>query len=697
MEAALAARSITQAVDRLAINTLRFLSVDAIERAASGHPGLPLGAAPMAYVLWDRFLQHNPANPAWFDRDRFILSAGHGSMLLYSLLHLTGYDLPLDQIKAFRQWGSRAPGHPERGRTPGVEVTTGPLGQGFAMAVGMAMAEAHLAARYNRPGFKIVDHYTYVLAGDGDLMEGVTAESASLAGHLKLGKLICLYDDNGITLSASTQLDFTEDTAQRFEACGWHTCLVADGNDLDAIEYAINSARLETDRPSLIRVRTHLGFGSPKQDTFAAHGSPLGAESTRMTKLHLGWPTEPPFLIPAEARAHFRRALDRGLAAEAAWNGTWAGYAALDPALAAELSGCLGGDLPAGWDEALPHYAGDAKGLATRAASGNLLAAVKDRLPGLMGGAADLNPSTRTELADEGNFENAERAAGDRQGAAAGCWSYAGRNVAFGVREHAMGAIMNGLAAHGGFIPFGGTFLVFSDYLRPAIRLAALMGLQVIYVFTHDSIAMGEDGPTHQPVEQLAGLRAVPGLLVLRPCDANETTVAWQVALESRHRPVALVLSRQDLPTLDRQRLAPAQGLRQGAYILSDPPQGAPGLILIASGSEVALIVEAGRLLQAKGLPVRLVSMASWELFEAQSKAYRERVLPPALTARLVVEAGVAQGWHRYAGEHGDVLSQETFGASAPGPVVLREFGFTAAGVCERALALLGRAHDGRQ
>ena len=680
-------------LDQVAIDTLRFLAVDAIEKAGSGHPGLPLGAAPMAFVLWTKFLRHNPANPQWFDRDRFILSAGHGSMLLYGLLHLTGYALPLEQLKTFRQWGSLAPGHPERGRTPGVEVTTGPLGQGFAMGVGMAMAEAHLAARYNRPGTNLIDHYTYGLVSDGDLMEGVTGESASLAGHLKLGKLIYLYDDNRMTLSASTQVAFTEDHRQRFQAYAWHTCTVEDGNDLVAIEGAILEARLETARPSLILVRTHLGYGSPRQDTFAAHGAPLGAACARLTKERLGWPAEPAFLIPAAALDLFRQALDRGHAAETAWKERLDAARTHHPELTSELLGRIRGELPDGWNRALPVHPPDPVGMATREASAHVLEAVRQLLPCLLGGAADLSPSTRTELVGEGNFENPSRATGDLQGAAQGGWSYQGRNVAFGVREHAMGAILNGLAAHGGFIPFGATFLTFCDYLRPAIRLAALMSLQVVYVFTHDSIAVGEDGPTHQPVEQLASLRAVPGLIVIRPGDANETTVAWEVALNMREHPVALILSRQNLPTLDREGFTPAQGLRQGAYILTDPPEATPALILIASGSEVALIIQAGRILQQRGLPVRLVSMPSWELFEAQPQAYRDTVLPPGIAVRLAVEAGIAQGWERYTGDRGAVLSMDTFGASAPAPVVLKAFGFTPEHVCERALALLGRNH----
>ena len=560
MDTSTARTTHTAQLDQLAINTIRFLSVDAIQKANSGHPGLPLGAAPMAYVLWTRFLRHNPAHPLWFDRDRFVLSAGHGSMLLYSLLHLTGYDLPMEQIKQFRQWGSTTPGHPERGITPGVETTTGPLGQGFGNGVGLAIAEAYLGARYNRPGFEIIHHFTYALVSDGDLMEGVAAEAASLAGHLKLGKLIYLYDDNRITLAASTQLTFTEDHARRFAAYGWHTESVEDGNDLDAIDRAISAARRETGRPSLILVRTHLGYGSPhKQDTFAAHGLPLGEEEVRLTKQNLGWPVEPPFLVPKEAEEHFRQAVDRGLKSEAEWNERLAAYEKEFPELAGELRRFMNGELPPGWETDLPRFPADAKGMATRVASGKVMQALQTKLPGFIGGAADLNPSTNTELKDAGNFENPGMAVGDLQGSAGGGWSYAGRNVQFGVREHGMGAILNGLAAHGGFIPFGATFLTFSDYLRPSIRLAALMEVQVVYVFTHDSIGMGEDGPTHQSVEQVASLRAIPGLIVIRPGDANETVVAWRVAIETRDHPVALVLTRQDVPTLDRKLFATAE------------------------------------------------------------------------------------------------------------------------------------------
>ena len=678
------------ALDELCVNTLRFLCVDAVQNADSGHPGMPLGAAPMAYVLWTRFLDHSPANPAWAGRDRFVLSAGHGSALLYALLHLTGYDLPLDELERFRRWGSRTPGHPERGVTPGVEVATGPLGQGFANGVGMAMAEAHLAARFNRTDFEIVDHWTYGIVSDGDLMEGVASEAASLAGHLQLGKLVYLYDDNRVTLSAGTGIAFTEDRARRFEAYGWHTQAVEDGNDLAAIERSLARARAETRRPSLILVRTHLGYGSPdKQDTYKAHGSPLGEDEVRLTKRNLGWPVEPAFHVPEPARQRFREALSRGERLEAAWNARFSAYARAFPELAAEFREALQGGLPAGWDADIPAFPEDAKGMATRVASGKVMNAIAPRLPALVGGSADLDPSTNTALLGLGDFEPPGLDARDRQGSEGGGWSRAGRNLHFGVREHAMGAVMNGLAAHGGILPFGATFLVFSDYMRPPMRLAALMGLHVVYVFTHDSIALGEDGSTHQPVEQLAGLRAIPGLDVIRPADANETAVAWRVAAETRDRPVALVLTRQDVPTLDRARFASAQGLRRGGYVLADAPGGKPALILIASGSEVALAVAAGERLRARDIAVRIVSLPCWEIFDAQPREYRDAVLPPSVGARLAIEAGVAQGWHRYVGDRGGVLSVERFGASAPGPVVLREYGFTVENVCARAVELL--------
>ena len=680
----------TPDLDELCINTLRFLSIDAVQKANSGHPGLPMGAAPIAYVLWTHFLKHNPANPGWVDRDRFVLSAGHGSMLLYSLLHVTGYDVPLEQIRQFRQWGSITPGHPERGLTPGVEVTTGPLGQGFGNGVGMAIAEARLAACYNRAGFDIIDHFTYAIVSDGDLMEGVASEAASLAGHLKLGKLIYLYDDNQVTLSAGTDITFSEDRARRFEAYGWHTRSVGDGNDLVAIDEALRAARAETMRPSLILVRTHLGYGSPdKQDTFEAHGSPLGVDEVRSTKRNLRWPEEPPFFIPESALAHFRQAIERGEQAETTWNSQFAAYAQTFPDVVRELEQVLRGDLPANWDADIPGFPPDAKGIATRVASGKVMNAIAARVPALMGGSADLDPSTFTALAGLGDFEPAGASARDRQGSQGGGWSFAGRNLHFGVREHAMGAILNGLAAHGGTVPFGATFLIFSDYMRPPIRLAALMGLHVIYVFTHDSIALGEDGSTHQPVEQLAGLRSVPRLVVIRPCDANETAVAWRVALETRNRPVALVLTRQHVPTLDRAQFAGADGLRRGAYVLADAPNAKSDLILIATGSEVGLIVAAAEKLRAQKVQVRVVSMPSWELFDAEPKEYRDAVLSPPISARLAVEAGASQGWHRYVGNRGDVLGVDRFGASAPGDVLLREYGLTVENVCRRALAML--------
>jgi len=681
---------VAEALDQQCINTIRFLSVDMVQKASSGHPGLPLGAAPMAYVLWTRWLRFNPHNPDWADRDRFVLSAGHGSALLYSLLHLTGYELSLDDIRQFRQWGSKAPGHPERGHTPGVEITTGPLGQGMANAVGMAIAEAQLAARYNRAGHSVVDHHTYAIVSDGDLMEGVASEAASLAGHLGLGKLTCLYDDNEVTLSAATDITFSENCAQRFAAYGWHTVTVADGNDIDAIDAALCAARAESLRPSLILVRTHIGYGSPKQDSYKAHGSPLGADEVHRTKEHLDWPTAPDFLIPDTVLAHFREAVRQGALSEAAWVKRMQAYAAAFPALSLELLGRLQAKLPSGWDADIPVFPADAKGLATREASGQVMGAIAPKVLALSGGSADLDPSTKTALKGWGDFNPPAPQGNDDQGSDSAGWSYQGRNLHFGVREHAMGAIVNGLAAHGGFIPYSSTFLVFSDYMRPPLRLAALMGLHVVHVFTHDSIAVGEDGPTHQPVEQLASLRAIPNLTVIRPADASETAVAWRVALETRDRPVLLVLSRQDLPTLDRSHFAAADGLRRGAYILLDAPDARPELILIASGSEVSLIVTAAKRLTAQGVAVRCVSMPSWELFDALPQAERDAVLLPAVRARLAVEAGIAQGWHRYVGGAGAVLGVERFGASAPAAVVLSEYGFTADNVCTRAMALLG-------
>ena len=679
----------SDSLDELCVNTLRFLSVDMVQKANSGHPGLPLGAAPMAYALWNRQLKHNPKNPLWPDRDRFVLSAGHGSALLYSLLHVTGYDLSLDDIKQFRQWGSKAPGHPERGHTAGVEVTTGPLGQGLANAVGMTIAEAHLAARYNRPGYTIVDHRTWVFAGDGDLMEGVASEAASLAGHLKLGKLICLYDNNSVTLSAGVDMTFTEDRAKRFEAYGWQTINVADGNDLDALDAALAAARAETTRPSLILVRTHLGFGSPEQDSFKAHGSPLGVADVAKTKEKLGWPVEPAFLVPPRALTRFRESADRGAKAESEWSQRMRAYAAEFADLARELQTRLDGAMPEGWDADVPVFPADAKGMATRVAGGKVMNAMSTKLPALGGGSADLDPSTHTALKGLGDFNPPLRPGEDSEGSDSAGWSHAGRNIHFGVREHAMGGVVNGLAAHGGFIAYGSTFLIFSDYMRPPIRLAALMGLHVIHVFTHDSLALGEDGPTHQPVEQLANLRAIPNLTLIRPADANETAVAWKIAAETRGRPMLLVLTRQDVATIDRSRFASAEGTRRGAYVLNNVGDGVPALILIASGSEVGLILSAADALEKEGVAVRCVSMPSWDLFEAQPQGYRDQVLPPAMTARLAVELGVEQGWSRYVGDRGHTLSVDRFGASAPAGVLMANYGFTTANVVAEARKLL--------
>jgi len=665
--------------------------VDAIQKANSGHPGLPMGAAPMGYVLWTRHLKHNPANPGWEDRDRFVLSAGHGSMLLYSLLHLTGYDLSLEEIKQFRQWESKTPGHPERGLTPGVEVTTGPLGQGFANGVGMAIAERFLAARYNRPGHEIVNHCTYAVVSDGDLMEGIAAEAASLAGHLKLGKLIYLYDNNFISLAGTTDLSYTEDRAKRFEAYGWHVQSVADGNDLAAIDQALRTARAETGRPSIIITRTIIGYGSPrKQNTIEAHGSPLGPDEVKAAKESLGWPVDSPFRIPGEALEIFRQALDNGKRAEAEWKARFAAYEKAFPDLAHEFQTAMRGELPAGWDADIQSFPADAKGIATRAASGKLLNAIAPKIPTLIGGSADLNPSTNTALKGLGDFEPPDFDASKTQGLVGGVTGYGGRNIAFGVREHAMGAIANGLAAHGGILPFTATFFMFSDYMRPSIRLASLMGLHVIYVFTHDSIAVGEDGPTHEPIEHLAALRAIPHLTVIRPCDANETAIAWRVAVES-NGPVALVFTRQNMPVLDRGLYGPAEGLRRGAYILSDAGNARPDLILIATGSEVQLAVDTQKKLQEQGIAARVVSMPSWELFEAQPQEYRDQVLPPSIGARLAIEAGVPQGWHKYVGDNGGIMALDRFGASAPCPVVFEKLGFTVNHVVDHAKKLLSK------
>jgi transketolase len=658
-------------IEELCVNTIRGLAMDAVEAAKSGHPGAPMGLAPAGFVLWTQVLKHNPADPAWPDRDRFVLSGGHASALLYSLLHLCGYDLPLEEIRRFRQWGSRTPGHPEYRHTPGVETTTGPLGQGIANAVGLAIAERHLAARFNRGSRKIVDHFTYLFCGDGDLMEGVAAEAASLAGHLGLARLICLYDDNRVTIDGGTQLAFTENVAQRFKAYGWQVLRVGNGNDLGAIRQAFREARAEAARPSLIVCRTQIAYGSPnKQGSHEAHGAPLGAEEVRLTKLRLGLPPDETFWISEPVRARFRRCLAGGLKAEAAWRRRFDAWALEHPKLAAQWRLSLAGGLPPGWDAGLPDFAG-AKPIATRSAFGQALNAAAPQLPDLMGGSADLTPSNNTLIKGARDFQKE---------------TPEGSYLRFGVREHAMGGVLSGLALHGGVRPYGGTFLVFADYMRPAIRLAALMKLPVVYIFTHDSIAVGEDGPTHQPVEQLASLRAIPGLTVIRPADATETAAAWRLALQKTDGPVALLLSRQNLPVLDRRGGPAADLLRHGAYTLVEPAAG-PQVILIASGSEVSLALQARELLSGRGVAARVVSMPSWELFEQAAPEYRDSVLPPQVTARVAIEAGVPMGWERYAPAG---LFMTGFGASAPGATVMEKFGFTAEGVVAKVMALLG-------
>ncbi|HTB05369.1 MAG TPA: transketolase [Bacteroidia bacterium] len=683
-------------IEQLSINTIRFLSVDAVQKANSGHPGLPMGAAPMAYVLWTKFLKHSPSNPNWFNRDRFVLSAGHGSMLLYSLLHLTGYDVSLEDIRNFRQLGSKTAGHPEYGLTPGVETTTGPLGQGFANGVGMAIAEAYLAKSFNMPEYNIVDHYTYGLVSDGDMMEGVASEAASLAGHLKLGKLIYLYDCNHITLSASTNVSFTEDYAMRFQAYGWHVQSVEDGNDVETIAHAIKMAQEEKKRPSLIIVRTHIGYGSPnKQDSFEAHGSPLGAEEVKLTKEMLNWPLEPSFFIPEEVIPNFRKAIEHGKEFKSEWDSKFLAYKEKYPERAKELEDLINKKLPQGWEKVVEQFAPDAKGMATRVASGKVMQMLSKVFPTLIGGSADLNSSTHTELKEKGNFGSPSIESGDMQGSVKGGWDYSGRNVHYGVREHAMGSIINGMAVHGGILPFCSTFLIFSDYMRPAIRLAAIMELQVIYVFTHDSIGLGEDGTTHQPIEQLASLRAMPRLVVIRPCDANETAVAWRVAIEMNRVPVALILTRQDVPTIDRSKMASAEELRLGAYILSDAPNAKPELMLIATGSEVNLALKAKEELSKQNIQARVVSMPSWELFDMQSPEYKNSVLPSNILIRIAIEAGATQGWCKYIGDKGDVIGIDTFGVSAPGEILMREHGFTVENICKKAIDLLKKNHHG--
>jgi len=652
--------------DEVCINTLRFLAVDAVEKAKSGHPGLPLGAAPMAYVLWDRFLRHNPENPSWPNRDRFVLSAGHGSALLYALLHMTGYDLSLEDLKQFRQWGSKTPGHPEYPLTPGVEATTGPLGQGFAMGVGMAMAERYLSTYFNRKDHPVIDHHTYALVSDGDLMEGVSHEAASLAGHLGLGKLIYLYDDNDISIEGSTDITFTEDVGARFEAYRWHVQHVSDVHDLEAIDQAIRKARSEPDRPSLIIIRSHIGYGSPKQDKASAHGEPLGPEAAKATKSGLGWPEEPTFYIPEEAGAHFRLAVERGKKSEADWRRLLAAYGKEHPDLAGLFHTVMEGRPPEGWDAAIPSFREADGPMATRSASGRVLNSLAGNLPNLIGGSADLAPSNKTQLEGYEDF--------GRQN---------GRNVRFGVREFATCAAVNGMALHGGVIPYGATFLVFSDYMRPAIRLAGLMKTHVILLFSHDSIALGEDGPTHQPVEQLMSLRMIPHLTVLRPADANETAGCWKIAIEAGG-PVAMLLSRQKLPVLQADRYPIESGVRYGGYVLKDPASGKPDIILIATGSEVHLALDAAAALEARGIAARVVSLPSWEIFEQQSSDHKQSVLPDGIP-RITLEAGVTVGWERYAGSRDAIIGLDRFGASAPGGVAYAELGFNVDSVVEKA------------
>ena len=751
-------------IEERCINAIRFLAADAAEKAKSGHPGMPMGAAVLAYTLWMRHLKHNPADPAWPDRDRVILSAGHASMLLYSLLYLTGYDLTIEDLRSFRQWESKTPGHPELGRPPGAEMTTGPLGQGVGHAVGMALAEAHLAATYNRPGHEIVDHFTYVLASDGDIMEGVTAEACALAGHLGLGKLVVLYDDNGVSLAGATALSFTEDVGGRFAAMGWQVLEVADGNDVAALDAALAAAKEERWRPTLIKVRTCIGYGAPtKEGTAACHGSPLGKEELAAAKVRLDWPEEPAFYVPEEVLAHCRRpSLERGAARQKAWEEAFRVYAAAFPEAAAEFRRVMAGELPAGWEEAIPDFspaaraeAGDAGGansstvapaasttspsvsqgpqahsapaappavaapdISTRKVSETVMQALAARLPELMGGSADLNPSCLTWLKGKGDFQRPVVSAGAHppppgtrtsidsgsasasvsgsgtpfippSGAVGGGWDYRGRNIHFGVREHAMGAIAGGMAIHGGLIPYTATFFTFADYMRPPMRLAALMGLRVIYVFTHDSIAVGEDGPTHQPVEQLMNLRAVPHLSVIRPADAAETAQAWQAAISRREGPTALILTRQNVPRLDRRELAPASGLQKGGYILWDSSLVKPDLIFIATGSELHLALAAARKLAAEAIRVRVVSLPSWDIFDAQPAEYRERVLPPSVKARIAVETGVKLGWEHYTGLDGAVIGMESFGASAPAAVLYEQFGFTVDRIADSARYLL--------
>jgi transketolase len=663
-------------MEQTCINAIRALTIDAVQKANSGHCGLPMGMAPVGYLLYTRFMRHNPKNPKWFGRDRFVLSAGHGSMLLYSLLFLTGYDLALDDLKQFRQLGSRTPGHPEYGMTPGVETTTGPLGQGFGNGVGMAMAAKHLEAHYERDKSGLFDHNIFSICSDGDLMEGVSSEAASIAGHLGLGNIVYLYDDNHVTIDGYTDLSFSEDVVKRFDAYGWHTQIVEDANDLAALTKAIENGIAESNRPSLIRVRSIIGYGSPhKQGTAAAHSNPLGVEEVKLTKEFLKYPVEPPFFVPEEALAHYRQCVERGQALESAWNAKFETYAKKHPAEAGEFEGALAKELPKGWDSELPVFT-PKDSLATRVSASQAENAIAKKVWGLFGGSADLNESTFTDIKDGSDFERG---------------NYDGRNPHFGIREHGMCSILSGIALHGGFIPYGSSFMCFTDYARPSIRLAALMELQVVYVFTHDSIGVGEDGPTHQPIEHLSSLRAIPHLTVIRPGDANESVEAWRTIMTHTHGPVLLALSRQKVPTLDRTKLAPASGLRRGGYVITETAGKTPEIILIGSGSELSLVVDAKAKLEEKGRAVRVVSMPSSNIFEAQDQAYRDSVLPRNVRLRLAVEAGAPMSWYRWVGSDGDIMGMTTYGASGKSEDVMKHFGFTVEHVVERAMKLLAR------
>lgn len=664
-----------QSIEQLSINTIRTLSLDAVQEANSGHPGLPLGGAPMAYVLWTKFLKHNPKNPKWFNRDRFVLSAGHGSMLLYSLLHLTGYDsMPMKEIKNFRQWQSKTPGHPENHLTEGVEVTTGPLGQGFANGIGMALAAKHFAAVFNRDGFDVVDNYVYAICSDGDLMEGVSYESASLAGHLKLGNLIYLFDDNEITIDGGTNLTFTEDRTKRFEASGWHVQLVEDGNDLNAIENAIREAQKVSDKPSIIRIKTIIGFGMPNEGTSDAHSDAIGDDGVAQTKRNLGWDEDKKFYVPDEVYAHFKESTDRGAKAERDWNELVDAYAEKFADEAKTFRLIMKNELPENWEDSLPSFE-NVESKATRVYSGEVINALADVIPNMLGGSADLAVSNKTDIKSSKPLQ---------------ADSFEGRNIYYGIREHAMGSMMNGMALYGGTIPFGGTFLTFSDYMRPAIRLAALSELQTIYVFTHDSIGLGEDGPTHQSVEHVTALRAIPNLTVIRPCDAHEVREAYRIAIKNQHAPTALALSRQGVKVIDREKFASAEGTSKGAYILAEASNNEPKIIIVATGTEVGLALDTREQLESENIPTRVVSMPCREIFYEQSSEYQNEVLPENITARLVIEAGVRLGWEGIIGKHGDAITVDKFGASAPANVVFEKYGFTVENAFEKAKKLLG-------